>query len=766
MPPAGRRIAVRGVVQGVGFRPWVYRLAHEVGVRGSVRNDGLGVLIEAFAAEPVLDEFARRLAAEPPPAAAVREVTSAPLPPAELAGFEIVRAQSGGERRVSIPADLPTCEDCLRELYDPRDRRYHYPFINCTQCGPRFTIARDVPYDRVATTMATFHMCPRCQAEYDDPRSRRFHAQPNACPECGPRLALAGADGQPRAGSDAVAVAAAAIAVGAIVAVKGLGGFHLACDATDESVVAELRRRKRREQKPFAVMVRNRDAAERLAEIDEEERRLLLSPERPVVLLRRRPGADVAAAVAPGNPWLGLFLPYTPLHHLLLAAADRPLVMTSANLSDEPMVTADAEALERLHGIADLFLTHDREIENRCDDSVARVVAGGPVVLRRARGYVPRAVPLARPISRPVLACGAHLKNAICLAAGDTAFFGPHVGDLETLAACDAFADAVEKMERFLGIRPEVIAHDLHPDYFSTRYARRRPEPIKVAVQHHHAHVVAALAEHAADGPALGFAWDGTGYGPDGTAWGGELLLASAAGFERLATLRPLRLAGGETAIREVWRLALAVVDDAFDGQPPLDRLALFEQVDRHRLDVVRRLVDSGFQAPAAHGVGRYFDALGALALARPEARYEGQVALAWNGVADEREAGCYPFEVTAGEDGEPLEVDLRPLVRRLVEELLDGVPPATLSGRFHNTLADVVSRLTEQAAQRLGHLPVVLTGGCFQNSLLVERCSARLAPRFRVLLHHQVPPGDGGLALGQAMVAAAADLEGGLACA
>jgi hydrogenase maturation protein HypF len=445
-------------------------------------------------------------------------------------------------------------------------------------------------------------------------------------------------------------------------------------------------------------------------------------------------------------------LPYTPLHHLLLAEIGRPLVMTSGNLSEEPMAAGDAEAWERLGGIADLFLVHDRAIANRCDDSVARVIAGRPVVLRRSRGYVPRPVTLRRPVARPVLACGAHLKNTFCLAAGEQAWLGPHVGDLDNLEACRAFEEQVERLQRFLGIRPEVIAHDLHPDYFSTSYATRRAEPTKVAVQHHHAHVVSALAEHGLDGPVFGLAWDGTGYGTDGTAWGGELLLARVDGFQRLATLRPLPLAGSDEAIRQVWRIALAALDDAFYGRPPLERLALFQAVSRRDLDVVRQMIAKGFRAPMAHGAGRWFDALGALGLGRARATYEGQVALEWNLAADPRETASYPFELAVV--GGLLEVDLRPLVRAAVEDLLRGARPGIVSARFHNALVDAGAALIRRAAGEHGRLPVVLTGGCFQNARLAEGVRSRLGGEFDVRLHGAVPPGDGGIALGQAVVA------------
>jgi hydrogenase maturation protein HypF len=752
---AGRRIEVRGTVQGVGFRPWVYRLAHEEGIRGCVRNDGAGVTIEAFGSPAALGRFVRRIGSEAPPAARVLELQERSISVEPVPDFAIVTSDDEGERHVSIPPELATCAECLREVFDPQDRRHLYPFTNCTNCGPRYTIVRDSPYDRSATTMAAFAMCPDCRREYEDPLDRRFHAQPNACPACGPRVRLAApphGETLPVPPADVIPAAARALRDGRIVAVKGLGGYHLACDATSSAAVARLRERKQRDEKPFAVMVEGMAEARALARIAPAEERLLMSVERPIVLLRRWQETSLAPEVAPGSPLVGLLLAYTPLHHLLLAAAGRPLVMTSGNLSDEPMAAADTEAFERLSGIADLFLAHDREIENRCDDSVARVIAGSPTILRRSRGYVPLEIVLRRPVRRPVLACGAQLKNTFCLAVGRSAWLGPHIGDLDNLEATRAFEEQVERLQRFLGIRPELVAHDRHPDYASTAYALARPERVKIAVQHHHAHVASAIAEHGLEGPVLGLAWDGTGYGLDGTAWGGELLLVTEGAFERVATLRPLRLAGSDEAIRQVWRIAIAALDDAFDGRPPLERLRLFDTVPARDLAVVRQALAKGLHSPLAHGAGRYFDALGALGLGRTRASYEGQVALEWNLVAEDAEAPAYPFELVE-EDG-LLHADLRPLVRAAAMDTADGIPPARVSARFHETMADVAVAQVRRAVRLHGRLPVVLTGGCFQNARLVEGVSRRLKGELDVVRHREVPPGDGGIALGQVLVA------------
>jgi hydrogenase maturation protein HypF len=749
VPVEGRRIEIRGIVQGVGFRPWVWRLAREAGVSGRVWNDPSGVVVEAFGTSAALELFLGQLRVSPPPAARIQELLAGEIPVEAAEGFVIVASAPSSERRVSIPPDLATCVDCAREVADPADRRHGYPFTNCTNCGPRFSIARDVPWDRPRTTMSPFPMCPRCSREYGDPADRRFHAQPNACPDCGPRLRLARPDGSAVSG-DPLRGAVEELLGGGIVAVKGIGGFHLAVDATSSEAVARLRDRKRREEKPLAVMVEDLAAAERIALLSEDERRLLESVERPIVLVRRRESSPLASEIAPGSPWAGLMLAYSPLHLLLLRAVDgRPLVMTSGNLSDEPMATRDDEALARLGGIADLFLFHDREIENRVDDSVARVAVGRTILIRRSRGFVPRATRLRRAVDRPILAVGAHMKNVVALASGDLVTLGPHVGDLDNEAALDAFEESIEKMIRFLGVSPELVAHDLHPDAGSTIRARRRPEP-KIAVQHHHAHVAAALAEAGMAGPVFGVAFDGTGYGTDGTAWGGEILLADEASFRRLATLRPLRLAGGEAAIHEPWRVALALLDDAFDGEGPIGRFPLFRELPEENVRAVRQLLRRG-TAPLAHGAGRWFDGFAALGLGRAFVRFEGQGAIEWNAAASPDRLPPWTVGIR---EGEPAEIDLRPAVREAVTELLGGTPAGALSARFHATLAEGAARAVRDAARELGPLPVVLTGGCFQNDRLVQEVLSRLEGDVRVILPSEVPVGDGGIALGQIVAA------------
>jgi hydrogenase maturation protein HypF len=756
----GRHIEVRGTVQGVGFRPWIWRLARETGVNGRVSNDSRGVTIEAFGRRGALDTFLDGIRSSPPPAAEIRDLSWRDIPAEEADGFVIVASRATEGLEVSIPPDLATCAACLAEVRDPSNRRYRYAFTNCTNCGPRFTIAREVPYDRPATTMSEFPMCAFCRAEYEDPADRRFHAQPNACPACGPTLRLLSPQGEPAGGADPILGTARALVAGLVVAVKGLGGFHLACDATSPDAVARLRRRKRREEKPFAVMVLDLEAAGKYALLSPAERALLASTERPIVLVPAREGSPIAPEVSPDTPLVGLMLPYTPLHHLLLAETGRPLVMTSGNFSEEPIVCENSDAIDRLSGVADLFLVHDRKIESRCDDSVVRLVAGRPTVLRRSRGWVPRSIPVDVPFSEPVLACGGHLKNTFAIGLGGAAYMGPHIGDLENVETLTAYEEAIARLERFLRVSPELVAHDLHPHYVSTAYARTARAGRRIPVQHHHAHVASAMAEHGLAGPVLGVAWDGTGYGTDGTAWGGEILLAEAGRYERLATFRPLALPGGETAIREVWRLALALLGDAYPEGAPIERLSLFDRIDPRRIEFVRQMLARDVSCPRARGVGRFFDAFGALFLERPVSRYEGQVATAWNCVADESEPGAYPFAIDGSED--PPELDLRPAVRAAVQDFLADRGPSLVSARFHNTLARATGALVRRAFETTGPLPIVLTGGCFQNDLLARRVVEELSA-MKVFLHGSVPPGDGGLSLGQALVASAIASRGGV---
>jgi hydrogenase maturation protein HypF len=748
----GRRIAIRGTVQGVGFRPWVYSVAREAHVSGRVRNDGGGVTIDAFGTPEEIGRFIAGLAAPAPSAAVIEEVRTEAIPFEAGNGFSIVASEATDAARVSIPPDLPVCPACLGDLHDRANRRFHYPFTNCTACGPRFTIATATPYDRPNTTMAAFRMCPDCQREYDAPEDRRFHAEPNACPSCGPALVVADPRGARIDTADPIAAAALALVDGSIVALKGIGGFHLACDATSEAAVTRLRRRKHRDERPFAVMVADLALARRIAVLAPEEERLLLSPERPIVIATRREPSPIAAGIAPGNPLIGIFLPYSPLHHLLLACVRRPLVMTSGNIADEPIAYTDEEALGRLEGVADLFLLHNREIVTRCDDSVARVIAGRPVVLRRSRGYVPRPIALKHPVAQPVLACGALLKNTFCFARGRDAWLGPHIGDLENLETFTSYRESIDRLERFLHFEPAIVAHDLHPDYLSTHYAAVRRGAVAVAVQHHHAHVASVMAEHGVEGPVIGVAYDGTGLGTDGASWGGEILIADYRAFQRVATFRPIRLPGGDAAIRQPWRTALSLADDAFQGDAPIESLEVFRNLPARELDAVRGMVRGELHAPLAHGVGRYFDAMAALGLGRGLASYDGQLALEWNVIAAPDERSRYRYDIVRSLS--PWQLDLRAAVRDAVFELVGGEHASRVSARFHNTLIAATADLVRGVARLHGRLPVALSGGCFQNARLAEGIVHELAPEFTVLLHSRVPPGDGGLSLGQAVVA------------
>jgi len=766
---AGGRIVVRGVVQGVGFRPFVYRLATELGLDGWVRNDGAGVTIEVAGDAEAIARLVRRLAADAPPLARVEAIECEDLPaatPAATRGF-VVRESARGVATTAIPPDAAICPDCLAELLTPTDRRYRYAFINCTHCGPRYTITRSLPYDRASTSMASFLLCAACDAEYRAPLDRRFHAEPNACPACGPRLALVDGEGRPLDGGDPIAATLARLTGGEIVAVKGLGGFHLVCDARNAEAVARLRARKHREEKPFAVMVAGLASVDALAEAGAPEAALLRSRERPIVLLRKRAGTDaLLPGVAPGLGWLGVMLPYTPLQVLLFhEAAGRPdgtawldtaqplaLVMTSANPGGEPLVTGNDEALRRLVGIADAWLMHDRDIVTRCDDSVLRAVdrggAGAVQFVRRARGHTPRAIALGN-AGPAVVALGGYFKNAICVARGTEAFLSEHVGDLDNAPTAAALEDTVSHLIDVLDVRPQALAHDLHPDFFSTRLAARLAAEWRVPaipVQHHHAHVAAVLAEHRVAGPALGLALDGVGLGTDGTAWGGELLVVDGARCERIGRLRPLRLPGGDRAAREPWRMAAAAFHLA--GDPARTARAF---ADEPAAAAVAAQLDRGFNAPPTSSLGRWFDAAaGALGVRRRMA-FEGQAAMLFEGLA-EAHGPVSPdpslFAILPGN-----ELDLLPLVMRVSDARADDRGRA--AALFHATLAAALAEWVARAAADRAISTIAAGGGCMLNALLAAGLARELAARGLALLEARAaPPNDGGLALGQAWVA------------
>ncbi len=751
---AARRLRVNGIVQGVGFRPFVYQLALRHGLKGEVGNTSEGVLIDIEGDPEQLEAFEAELVAHTPPLARITELRASDREPRGLQTFRIVESRHGASMQTLIPPDVAVCGDCLAELFDPADRRFRYPFINCTHCGPRYTIIADIPYDRPKTSMRDFAMCAACRAEYENPADRRFHAQPNACPVCGPRLELRDAAGERLEASDPIAAAAARLRQGAIVAVKGLGGFHLAVDARNARAVARLRERKHREEKPLAVMSPDLAAVGTYAFVDEAEARLLSRPERPIVLLRKRPESPLAPGISPRNRRVGAFLPYTPLHHLLLAEGFPALVMTSGNRSEEPIAAGNEEALARLSGIADVFLLHDREILRRCDDSVVQRVAGKTRLLRRARGYVPQPVFLSRRLPA-LLAVGAELKNTVCLVKGDRAFLSPHIGDLENLATYEVFCETIAHLERVLDIRPEILACDLHPDYLSTRWAEEQPEGVLRRVQHHHAHVAACMAEHRLEGPVIGIACDGTGYGPDGTVWGGEVLAADAAGFERLAHLACVPMPGGAAAIREPWRMAVSHLQAAFGAEWSRLELAFLRETGEEKLRTVAALAASGINAPLTSSLGRLFDAVAAIVGLRRRVAFEGQAAMELEMEAAEGVAEAYETE---WEEGSPRRILPGPILRGVVADVIRGRPVCEISARFHNGLVRVFVRLCRRLREERGLSRVVLSGGVFQNARLLEDLSRGLAAAgFAVYSHAQVPTNDGGIALGQALVAASA---------
>jgi hydrogenase maturation protein HypF len=750
-----RRVEVRGIVQGVGFRPFVWRLAARFGVRGWVRNGGGVVEILAEGPEDALDGFCEALSGEAPALASVESVCWRAEEPVGLPTFEVdpSRDLPGGDRLV--PPDAATCDACLRELFDPNDRRYRYPFINCTDCGPRFTIIEELPYDRERTSMRAFQMCADCAREYADPADRRFHAEPVACPACGPTLSLLDRAGRRRR-VDPIGEAARLLAAGRIIALKGLGGFHLACDATSERTVAELRRRKRRPTKPFAVMVADLEAARRWFDPTEEEEAVLACSRAPIVLVRDR--GDLAPSVAPGHRRQGAMLPSTPLHHLLLRAADGPLVMTSGNRSDEPICIDDDEALERLHGIADAFLVHDRAIVARYDDSVVRVWRGGPVVLRRARSLAPTPIELAADVV-PTLGTGAELHGAFCLASGRRAYLSQHIGDLDTEEAMAAYRAALERSQTLFQVAPELVAHDLHPDFATTRFAEETGLP-RMAVQHHHAHIASVMAEHRLEGPVIGVAFDGFGLGEDGQAWGGEFLLGEPAAFERSAHLLGVALPGGDAAVREPWRIAIAHARAA----GVLDRALGLLRRDPKEVEVVLAQIEGALPTPVTTSIGRLFDAVAALTGVCDRATYEGEPAIALEQAASGGATREYPFEVLSEPGG--LVLDPRPLVAAVVADLARGRPAHAVAGRFHRTIAAATLEVCRALRGSSGIDRVCLSGGVFHNDLLTSDLVARLETvGFHVFLPREAPVGDGGIALGQVHVAAAR-LRSGIASA
>jgi hydrogenase maturation protein HypF len=754
-----RGVVVRGVVQGVGFRPFVYRLAMEEGLAGFVGNDTDGVTIEIEGPEERVESFLARLRTEMPPLARIDAVAVRELVLAGNSGFRIVASEVLGRVSTGIPADAATCPDCLRELLDPADRRYRYPFLNCTNCGPRFTITRRIPYDRPQTSMAKFPMCPDCQREYDNPLNRRFHAQPNACWVCGPRVWVTGADGKEIAVSeDAVTGCIDRMVAGQIMAIKGIGGFHLSVDASNQAAVMRLRERKRRYGKPLAVMVRDLEAARQVCVLNAEEEALLLTAARPIVLARRRAGCCIAEGVAPGIPWLGVYLPYAPLQHLIFADARvRALLMTSANLSEEPIAIDNDEARARLGGIADAFLMHDREILQRCDDSVAAMVDGAPQLIRRARGFVPMGVAL--PFDAPpVLAVGGHLKNVFALARGRFAYQSQHLGDLENLTGLEFFRESLDHLMRTFEIEPRAVVHDLHPGYLSTTWAREWAKERglqTIAVQHHHAHVAGCMAEHGLTGKVIGLALDGTGYGSDGNIWGGEVLIASLADFERIAHLEYVPMPGGEAAIKEPWRMAFAALRGAGFAA---DKAAKLVGASSLEARVVERMMERGVNVPLTSSLGRLFDSVAAVLLRRRVVDYEAQAAIELEGLCvdepDHLDRIDYIPEIV---EGQPLILKTGQTLSAVIDDLRRGVANKRVGSNFHSGVAEGFVQVAMRAREETGIMQVAMSGGCLHNRRLSTLLRSRLTEEgFRVYAHRRVSPGDGGLSYGQVAVAVA----------
>jgi hydrogenase maturation protein HypF len=742
-PPVRRRLRVSGIVQGVGFRPFVYGLASSAHLGGFVGNDTDGVFIEIEGDADIVTEFVSDLERCAPSAARIQQIEAEDIPPAGTTSFRIVASHHAATGTALVSPDLRTCDQCLAELHDPDDRRHNYPFINCTNCGPRFTIIERTPYDRPETTMRPFRMCAQCQAEYDSPTNRRFHAQPNACAVCGPRVRSFPDS------TDPIRHARQRVAAGEIVAVKSLGGFHLACDATSESAVAILRERKGRVDKPFAVMVADLTTARSITHIDADEARLLTSRERPIVLLKKRPNTSVSDPVAPGNGHLGVMLPYTPLHDLLISPGD-VWVMTSGNLAEEPIVTENEEALDRLEWLADAFVFHNRDIYVPCDDSVVRVLDGVEYPIRRSRGYAPFPVPLPFEVP-PILATGGELKATFCLAAGREGFMSQHIGDMENLETLDAFDHAVDHFIDLFRIEPETIAADLHPRYLSTQWAEHHTLPI-VKVQHHHAHIASVMAEHGVTDRVIGFAFDGTGYGTDGTVWGGEVLVADYEGFDRVAHLAPVALPGGDAAVRHPGRMALSHLRSAgipwSEDLPPV----------RHHIEIVRRSleiqIDRGINTVPTTSMGRLFDAASALAGVRQTANYEAQAAIEFEALVDLTEGCSYEFGFVDADI--PIILEPGPVLAGIVEDVRASVPVGLIAARFHTAVATMIVEVAERIRARTGITTVGLSGGVFQNVTLTHAAAVALGEKgFAVLTHRLVPPNDGGLALGQAVIAA-----------
>ena len=748
-----RSFTIKGVVQGIGFRPFVYRLALHYGLKGKISNTTTGVSLHVEGIKGDIDSFSRDLHEKRPPLAYITEISSRSAPVRNFKRFAIAGSIRQNSLSTLISPDISICGDCLREMLDPGDRRYRYPFINCTNCGPRYTIINNIPYDRPYTSMERFSMCASCRAEYEDPGNRRFHAQPNACPECGPQVGLYDNHHRSIDTTDPVGQAIKLVKKGKILAMKGLGGFHLVADAENQEAVSLLRERKRREEKPFAIMSYDMENIHKYAYVDPDEEELLTSVQRPIVLLRKRRPNRIAESVAPRNNYFGVMLPYTPLHYLLFQNDFIALVMTSGNISDEPIAIENDEAFNRLANIADLFLIHNRDIYLRSDDSITRRTAGATRVIRRSRGYVPMPVFLKADLP-PVLSCGAELKNTVCLAEGDKAFLSQHIGDLENLSSYEFFQMTIRHLKKILRIDPEILAYDLHPDYLSTRYAEEQKDIRKIQVQHHHAHIVSCMAENGLQGDVIGLSFDGTGYGSDGRIWGGELLVADEKGFSRAAALSYTPMPGGAAAIKEPWRMAVSYLYDAYgEGLRELG-IPVIRETGEKDMETIIKMISNGINSPLTSSLGRLFDGVAAILGVRSRVCFEGQAAMELEMTADQVTEAHYNYE---WESGEYYRIMPQPIVRGVVEDFLKGIKPPEISAKFHNTLIRLFSDICEVVSREKDIKRVVMSGGVFQNSILLTGLTKALEDRgIQVFSHRIVPTNDGGICLGQAMAAAA----------
>lgn len=746
-----RTIDVKGIVQGVGFRPFVYQLAIDLDLAGQVANTSNGVTILIQGSPHRIKTFITRLTTDSPPLAHITHIDEQPVSPMNTTKFSIVPSHDTRQRFTLISPDVSICDDCKTELLDPRDRRYGYPFINCTNCGPRYTIIDDIPYDRPKTSMRHFKMCPDCQKEYDDPTDRRFHAQPNACEVCGPHMTLIDNRGAPIATGNPITKAVNLIRSGHVLAIKGLGGYHLVVDATNQSAVEKLRRRKHREEKPLAVMSEDVDTAKKYARVGQEESLLLNSIQRPIVLLEKRAQYMLAEGVSPNNRTVGVMLPYTPLHYLLVKDQFNALVMTSGNISEEPIAIDNQEALQRLGQIADYFLVHNRDIYLRSDDSVVRFVDDEQRFLRRSRGFVPVPVFLKTPV-KPILACGAELKNTICLTRNENAFLSQHIGDLENMATLAFFEMTIDHLKRILSIDPEIIAHDMHPDYLSTRYALEQSDLERIPVQHHHAHIVSCMAENHVQEAVIGLSFDGTGYGMDGHLWGGEVLITHLDHFERVGHLAYAKLPGGAAAIKEPWRMAVSYLYDTFGNDFINLDLAFLEALNPRQLDIIVEMMEKDVNCPLSSSLGRLFDGVAALLNIRQQVAFEGQAAMELEMTATTLTDAHYPFEWSSRDR---IKIDCRPIIRGVVADLEQGKAASLISAKFHATLIAMWGDVCTTLRKKTGISIVALSGGCFQNATLLSGLTRHLEGMgFKVLTHRLVPANDGGIALGQAVIA------------